>query len=56
LEENLNARLCSIETNKILRLSMLLDPRFAFDEEYLPRFEWDILEEEFIQLSIKSIV
>uniref|UniRef100_A0A915MJH0 Uncharacterized protein n=1 Tax=Meloidogyne javanica TaxID=6303 RepID=A0A915MJH0_MELJA len=33
---------------------MLLDPRFAFDEEYLPRFEWDILEEEFIHLSIKN--
>uniref|UniRef100_A0A915NI18 HAT C-terminal dimerisation domain-containing protein n=1 Tax=Meloidogyne floridensis TaxID=298350 RepID=A0A915NI18_9BILA len=54
LEDNLNARLSSIETNKIMRLSMLLDPRFAFDEEYLPRFEWDILEEEFIQLSIKN--
>ena len=56
LEENLNARLSTIEKNKILRLSMIFDPRFAFDEEYLLKFEWDILEEEFIHLSIKSIV
>uniref|UniRef100_A0A914KUX8 HAT C-terminal dimerisation domain-containing protein n=1 Tax=Meloidogyne incognita TaxID=6306 RepID=A0A914KUX8_MELIC len=54
LEENLNARLSTIEKNKILRLSMIFDPRFAFDEEYLLKFEWDILEEEFIHLSIKN--
>uniref|UniRef100_A0A914DI61 HAT C-terminal dimerisation domain-containing protein n=1 Tax=Acrobeloides nanus TaxID=290746 RepID=A0A914DI61_9BILA len=34
---------------------MLIDPRFSYDEEYLQCYEWDYLEEEFIELFIKSL-
>uniref|UniRef100_A0A914GSS0 HAT C-terminal dimerisation domain-containing protein n=1 Tax=Globodera rostochiensis TaxID=31243 RepID=A0A914GSS0_GLORO len=54
LAENLQVRLAAIESNKILRLSMLVDPRFAFDENFLLGFEWEILEDEFIHLIIRE--
>uniref|UniRef100_A0A914HKS6 HAT C-terminal dimerisation domain-containing protein n=1 Tax=Globodera rostochiensis TaxID=31243 RepID=A0A914HKS6_GLORO len=50
----LQLRLAAIESNKILRLSMLVDPRFAFDENFLLGFEWEILEDEFIHLIIRE--
>uniref|UniRef100_A0A914HRW1 HAT C-terminal dimerisation domain-containing protein n=1 Tax=Globodera rostochiensis TaxID=31243 RepID=A0A914HRW1_GLORO len=54
LAQNLQVRLAAIESNKILRLSMLVDPRFAFDENFLLGFEWEILEDEFIHLIIRE--
>lgn len=44
LLENLNERLEPIESNEMLKLSMLIDPRFAYSEEFLSKFDWDDLE------------
>lgn len=47
-------RLFNIESNGLLKLVMVIDPRFAYDEDYLKSYEWDILEEEIIDLLMKS--
>lgn len=37
--------------NRILRLSMLVDPRFAFDEEIVSKAQWDLIVEDFLAFS-----
>ena len=44
LLENLNERLEPIESNEMLKLSMLIDPRFAYSDEFLSKFDWDDLK------------
>uniref|UniRef100_A0A914H8I1 HAT C-terminal dimerisation domain-containing protein n=1 Tax=Globodera rostochiensis TaxID=31243 RepID=A0A914H8I1_GLORO len=38
----------SLRSNKILRISMIVDPRFAFDENILLKDEWIEVENELI--------
>jgi hypothetical protein len=33
---------------------MLLDPRFAFDEAYINKYDWDDLEEELILFNLRG--
>jgi hypothetical protein len=54
LVANLKQRLALTETNRILRLSMLVDPRFAFCEDFLYKFEWDNLEDEFVDFILSG--
>ena len=45
-----------VEKNEILRLSMLIDPRFAYLEDFLPKDEWKSLESEFIDFLLKGFI
>jgi hypothetical protein len=54
LKINLRRRATNVESNPILRLAMLLDPRFAFDEAYMNKYDWDDLEEELILFNLRS--
>ena len=38
----------NVEKNSILNLSMIIDPRFAYSEEFLFNSQWDNIENEFI--------
>nr|CAD2182584.1 unnamed protein product [Meloidogyne enterolobii] len=54
LIENLKRRMISVMDNQILKLSMLIDPRFAYSEDYLHGFEWEELEEDMIGFILKD--
>ncbi|MGN6530859.1 MAG: hypothetical protein ACTHK0_03800 [Ginsengibacter sp.] len=48
LTEKLRERLVAVQSNKLIKLSMIVDPRFAYSEDFLFNFEWDLLEDEFV--------
>lgn len=45
---NLCQRMINVEKNSILNLSMIVDPRFAYSEEFLFNSQWENIENEFI--------
>jgi hypothetical protein len=54
LIESINARVEKLVENKLLRISTLLDPRFAYDEEIFTKAHWAIVEEDFIEWAEKG--
>ena len=55
LSKSLYDRMVKVEKNEILRLSMLIDPRFAYLEDFLPKAEWESLEGKFIDFLLKGV-
>lgn len=50
----MNERVRAICSNEILRISMLLDPRFAYDNNIIGQESWKIVEQQLIQFAKES--
>jgi hypothetical protein len=48
VSEEVGNRLKKLINNEILQFATLLDPRFAYAEEFFTKMMWNIIEEEFI--------
>lgn len=49
LHQAISERYDKIKHNNLLRMSMLVDPRFAYDEEILSQREWFSVEDELFE-------
>ena len=54
LAEAINDRVKKIVNNRILQISTLLDPRFAYNEEIWSKVRWGYVEEELIAFAKES--
>lgn len=55
LVTNLEERKKTTENNKLLKISMIVDPRFAYDDDFQRGFEWELIEEDFIEFLLKGL-
>uniref|UniRef100_A0A914M328 BED-type domain-containing protein n=1 Tax=Meloidogyne incognita TaxID=6306 RepID=A0A914M328_MELIC len=51
LINSINIRVEKLVRNKLLRISTLLDPRFAYDETIFSKPNWSTIEEDFIEFT-----
>jgi len=54
LAEAINDRVKKLVNNRILQISTILDPRFAYDEELWSKVRWGCVEEELIAFAKES--
>ena len=51
LVDSINSRVRKLVDNKLLRISVLLDPRFAFDESIFSKAHWALIEEDLLEFA-----
>lgn len=54
LIKNLRERLFAIESNPLLKMCMIVDPRFSYSDEFLTDSEWVQIEEKFVDFISSS--
>ena len=52
---SINDRVKALANNRILQISTLLDPRFAYNEELWTKVRWGFVEEELVAFARESI-
>ena len=51
LVDSINDRVKKLVDNKLLRIAVLLDPRFAFDESIFSKTHWPLIEEDLLEFA-----
>lgn len=55
LSEEIGNRLRKLIDNKILQMATLLDPRFAYSEDYFSKMVWSMIEEDLLAFARERI-
>jgi hypothetical protein len=48
LTEEIGSRFKNLENNKVLQMATLLDPRYAYTEEFFSKAQWAFIEEDLV--------
>lgn len=54
LSEAIGNRLKKLADNKFLRMATIMDPRFAYSEDYFTKIVWNFIEDDLLEFAKES--